>query len=115
MPKYARDALIQRLERLERLDLLIRDARVLFRKRLRHDLEAPAGPNKWVQMQLQVGAVALGYLSLPASQSPERNVAYEHWLEMACQLLAQELGSPHPHATDVLPAKIKLAARLIRD
>ena len=34
---------------------------------------------------------------------------------MACQVFAQELGSPHPHATDVLPAKITAAAQLIRD
>jgi AraC-like DNA-binding protein len=103
------------MERSGRLDLLIRDVRVLFRKRLHYDLDPPPHPSKCVQVQLQVGAVTLGYLWLPASQSPERNIAYEHWLQMACQLLAQELGSPHPHATDVVPAKIKLAARLIRE
>lgn len=103
------------MERSGQLDRLIRDVRVLFRKRLRFDADEPPQPDKRVIRQFQVGIVTLGYLSLPASQSPERNVAYQHWLEMACQLLAQELGSPHPHAADVVPAKIKRAAQLIRE
>jgi AraC-like DNA-binding protein len=103
------------MERSGLLDRLSHDVRILFRKRLHFDAPDSQKLGEWVRTPLQVGAVTLGYLSLPASQSPERNVAYKHWLEMACQVFAQELGSPHPHATDILPAKIRQAARLIRE
>jgi AraC-like DNA-binding protein len=115
MPQYAREALTQRMERSGLLDRLRQDVRMLFRKRLHFDSPETQRTGEWVCTPLQVGAVTLGYLSLPASQSNERNVAYRHWLEMACQVFAQELGSPHPHATDVLPAKVRRAAQLIRE
>lgn len=115
MPKYARDALIQRMERSGLLDRLSRDVRILFRKRLYFDLAEPGRPGKWVRTPLQVGAIHLGYLSFLASKSDERNSAYLRWLEMACKVFAHELGSPHPHASDVLPAKVRRAGQLIRE
>lgn len=115
MPKYARDALVQRMERSGLLDRLRRDVRVLFRKRLYFDVEKPNRPGKWVRTPLQVGAIHMGHLSFLASKSEERNSAYLRWLEMACKVFAQELGSPHPHASDVLPAKVRRAAQLIRE
>lgn len=114
MPRYARDALLQRLERSGLLDRLTHDVRVLFRKRLHFDPVETKRPGEWVETPLQVGAVTVGHLSLQASQSAERNPAYLRWLKMACRVFAQELGSPHPHASDVLPAKITRAAKLIR-
>ena len=115
MPQYAREALIQRLERLGLLDRLTHDVRVLFRKRLHFDLSPRQRAGDWVQTPLQVGAVTVGYLSMRASLQPEKNVAYLRWLKMACQVFAQELGSPHPQATDVLPMKITHAAKFIRE
>jgi AraC-like DNA-binding protein len=115
MPKLAREVLIQRLERSGRLDQLRTDVRILFRKRLHFDSIEHSPGADWVTTPLQVGAVTLGYLSLPASKQSERNTAYQHWLEMACKILTQVLSSPHPHTTDVLPAKITRALRLIKE
>lgn len=97
------------------LDEVSRDVRVLFRKRLNFDIFERGQPEKWVETPLQVGAVTLGFLSLPASQSQERNRAYRHWLKMVCQNIAQDLGSPHPQPSDVLPAKVTQAARFVRE
>jgi len=115
MPRLAREVLIQRLERSGRLDRLSTDVRILFRKRLRFDAHEYSDGGDWVTIPLQVGAVTLGHLSLPASKRNERNTAYQHWLEMACKVVAQELSSPHPHTTDVLPAKITRALRLMKE
>lgn len=114
MPQFAREALIQRMDRSGLLDRLATDVRVLFRKRLRFQPDAPKASENLVSSQLQVGAVALGFLTLPTSRKRERNVAYQHWLEMACNELASELNRPHSQGSDVLPAKIVRAIRLIR-
>ncbi|NBB78776.1 MAG: helix-turn-helix domain-containing protein [Verrucomicrobia bacterium] len=103
------------MNRSELLDRLTTDVRVLFRKRLRFQPSAPAASENYISTPLQVGAVALGFLSLPASRKRERNVAYKHWLEMACNELANDLNSPHPQGSDVLPAKIVRAIRLIKE
>jgi AraC-like DNA-binding protein len=115
MPKLAREALIQRMERSGRFDQLSNDARILFHKCLRFDSAHDPLKGVFITAPLQVGAVTLGYLSLPTSVSEERNRAYRHWLEMACNVLAQELSSPHPQKADVLPAKITRALRLIKE
>jgi len=115
MPQFVRKALIHRMERSGLLDRLRNDVRVLFRKRLKfNELPDSESPER-LQIRMRVGATTLGYLSIPASARPERNEAYRRWLEMACRVFAEELGSPHPHATDVLPAKITRAARFVRE
>ncbi|MFP4069781.1 MAG: helix-turn-helix domain-containing protein [Opitutales bacterium] len=97
------------------LDRLGADARILFHKRLRFQAETSSKAENRVEVPLQVGAVLLGYLSIPASLRSERNQAYRRWLEMACRVFADDLSSPHPRASDVLPAKITRAARLMRE
>jgi len=115
MPEYAREALIQRMERMGLLDRVSQDIRVLFHKRLMFVPEERNAPNIWVERPLRVGAVLLGFLILPASSSEERNRAYGHWLDMVCQNIAQELCSPQSQAGDILPAKVLRAAQIIRD
>lgn len=115
MPQFARDALIQRIDRSGLLDRLATDVRVLFRKRLRFQPTAPKVSESLISSPLKVGAVALGFLTLAASKKRERNVAYQHWLEMACNELANELNRPHSQGPDVLPAKIVRAIWLIKE
>ena len=115
MPQFAKDALIQRMERSGLLDRLATDVRVLFRKRLRFQPNALRASQNLISTPLQVGAVSLGSLTLPASKKRERNVAYKHWLEMACNELANELNRPHSAGSHVLPAKIVRAIRLIKE
>ena len=115
MPRFAKDALIQRMERSGLLDRLATDVRVLFRKRLRFQPRAPRASKNLISTPLQVGAVSLGSLALAASKKRERNVAYKHWLEMACNELANELNRPHSAGSHVLPAKIVRAIRLIKE
>lgn len=115
MPHFAREALIHRLDRSGQLDQLSTDARVLFRKRLSFEAEEPKFSKAVISSPLQVGAVLLGFLVLPASGKRERNIAYKHWLEMACNELANELNRPHSPSSEVLPAKIIRAIRLIKD
>jgi AraC-like DNA-binding protein len=97
------------------LDRLATDVRVLFRKRLRFHAENPGASKELIGRPLQVGAITLGFLTLPASKKRERNTAYEHWLDMACNELAHELNRPHSHNTTVLPAKITHATRLVKE
>lgn len=116
MPKHAKEALIHRMERLGTLDQLSADARILFRKRLRFNCEeAEPVSAKQVSAPLQVGAIMIGFLTMPASVKPERNTAYQHWLEMACMVLAKELSAPHPHHASALPVRVTHAVRLIKD
>ncbi|TVP79282.1 MAG: AraC family transcriptional regulator [Puniceicoccaceae bacterium] len=115
MPHFAREALTQRMHRSDLLDRLSTDVRVLFRKRLSFEAKEPEVSKGLISSPLQVGAVSLGFLTLPASKQRERNVAYKHWLEMACNELAHELNRPHSQGSHVLPAKIIRAIRLIKE
>ena len=98
------------------LDRLVTDARILFRKRLDFSETPQEAPNEGrIGVTLRVGAVELGYLSIPGSARPGRNEAYRRWLEMACRVFAEELNAPGPSAAEALPASVRKAARIIRD
>lgn len=114
MPHFAREALIQKMERSGLLDQLSTDARVLFRKRLQFHPVETESTTDLVGSPLRVGAVSLGVLALSASGKRERNIAYQHWLGMACNELTRDLNRPHSHSSPVLPEKIIRAIRFVK-
>lgn len=118
MPRYALQLLQRRLERTHLLDQAVTDVRILFRKRLRfipRGAEAEAATNDGtLQVELFVGAVLLGALSLsPGPEALERD-AYRRWLKLIAKDLSEHLSSPHAHAKEVLPSHIAEAAQMIR-
>ena len=114
MPRIARNALIRQLERSGMLDELAADTRVLFKKRLRFVGDSGQAPEDSVCVPLQVGAITLGVLTLPASGRPERNRAYRNWLGMAAREFARRLHSPDAQPSAALPEKIRRALSVIR-
>lgn len=116
MPQHARNALNQKLERSGLLDQLANDVRILFRKRMHFASRSThAEDPSRVEVPLTVGAITLGYVSIPGSEGPGRKDAYRRWLNMACRIIADELSAAQPPATVVLPASITRAARVIRE
>ena len=115
MPRLAIGLLIRRLERSGRFDRAVGDARSLFRRRLRfHSLEKERADGL-LGVELRVGAVELGALSLPASGLAREDEALRRWLELVAHDLAEHLSSPHGHGREVLPAGVATAAQIIRD
>lgn len=114
MPKLALQLLQRRLERSHLLDQLAADARVLFRKRLRFHPRGEKLPEQSVEVDLLVGAVLLGKLSLTPLPDRLESDAYRRWLNLVARDLAEHLSAPHGHAREVLPARIAAATRIIR-
>lgn len=119
MPRYALQLLQRRLERAHLLDQAASDARILFRKRLRFlardDADSDPAGDDAVQVEMKVGAVHLGWLSLsPGPDALERD-AYRRWLKLVANDLSEHLSSPHGHGREVLPSRIAEAAQIIRD
>ena len=115
MPRIALELLQRRLERSGLLDQIAADARILFRKRLHFVPRDEELSGFSLSIELKVGAVFLGYLSLtPAGQAIEKD-AYLRWLNLVAQSLSEHLISPHAHAMDVVPSSIAEASRLIRN
>ncbi len=115
MPRLALQLLVRRLERSGFLDQIAGDARELFRGQLRFHPSGTMLPEKCVSVELNVGAVQLGRLSLPSGEKERRDQALRRWLDLVARDLAEHLSSPHGHGHEVLPARISEATRIIRD
>ncbi|MDQ8187196.1 helix-turn-helix transcriptional regulator [Pelagicoccus sp. SDUM812002] len=115
MPRLALQLLHRRLERSHLLNELAADARILFRKRLRFHPEGEKLGADPFTVELLVGAVSIGRLSLTPPPRKLEQPAYLRWLKLVGQDLAEHLSSPHGHAREVLPARIAEAANIIRE
>lgn len=114
MPRLALQLLHRRLDRSHLLNELAADARILFRKRLRFHPDGEAFDGQQFGVELLVGAVSIGRLSLTPAPGKLEKQAYLRWLKLVAQDLAEHLSSPHGHAREVLPARIAEAAKIIR-
>lgn len=116
MPKLARETLIQQMQRSGLLARFIADARVLFGKTLYfHDWREKLPTDGRVSASLCVGAVELGWISLPACKDAQRCDAYRRWLQMYCRSLAEELASMRVSHDEAMPASVLRATRIIRE
>ena len=115
MPRLAEQLLQRRLERSALFGQLIGDANVLFRKQLRFIALYDSPVQEKMTVELQVGAVSIGWLALsPACEEAEK-AAFRRWLRFVAHELANHLSEPQGHEREVIPARIAQAARMIRE
>ncbi|MDQ8204277.1 AraC family transcriptional regulator [Pelagicoccus sp. SDUM812003] len=115
MPRLVLQILRQRLDRTGLLDRAVNDARLLFRKRLQLLPEGEEATWEQLSVELKIGAVVLGHLTLSPRGEAVQEGALRRWLQWVGQDMSDSLSMPHAHEFSAMPKSIVEAARFIRE